>query len=285
MEVLVAWAPLLLDALSFVLVLALVALGLVVIFGLLGVINLAHGELLMLGGYTVVVAMGWGAPFWLAVAIAPLVAGVVGAVVELVLIRRLAARPLDTILATWGLAIVLQQAVTLAFGPRSRSVVAPTDTSALVAGISYPAYRLQLMAVAAVVLVGTMTWLARSGAGLRARAAIADPAMAAALGVNVGLVRLQCFALGAALAGLAGALLAPIVSVDPHMGFGFLVPAFLAILVGGSATVAGVLGGAGVIGGADSLLGHWVSPVLAQIVVFVVAILAIRLRSGRTTRF
>ena len=275
------WAPLLLDALSFVLVLALVALGLVVIFGLMGVINLAHGELFMLGGYTVVLAVGWGVPFWLAVVLAPIAVGAVGWLVEVLLIRRLAARPLDTILATWGLAIVLQQAAVLAFGPGSRSVARPTDATVTFAGISYPAYRLELMAIAALVLVATMALFARTHVGLRARAAIADPDMAAALGVNVRRVRAQSFVLGAALAGLAGALVAPIISVDPHMGFGFLVPAFLSILVGGGVSLGGVLGGAAIIGGADSLLGHWMSPVVSQIVVFLIAIVAIRLRAAR----
>lgn len=273
-----AWAPLLLDALSFVLLLALVALGLVVIFGLLGVINLAHGELFMLGAYAVALAVGWGTPFWLAVPVAALFVGAIGWVISAVLIERLAARPLDTILATWGLAIALRQGVVLAFGPQSRSLDAPTGADVVLGAITYPAYRLQLMALAAAVLVATLLLFARTRFGLTARAAMARPDMAAALGIDVRRVWRRTFVLGAALAGLAGALIAPLISVDPYMGLGFLVPAFLAILVGGSASLGGVLVGTGIVGGADSLLGHWLSPLAAQIVVFVIAVLAIRVR-------
>lgn len=273
-----------LDALSSALILALVALGLVIVFGMMGIINMAHGEMLMLGAYTVAIASSWGAPFWLAAAVAPIAVGVLGIVIEFVLIRRLPARPLDTILATWGLAIVLRQGVVLSFGPRSLNVDAPTSADVAFAGITYPAYRLLLMVVAIVALSSTLLLFARTGRGLVARAAMARPDMAAALGIDVRRVRRWTFALGAALAGLAGALLAPLISIDPYMGTGFLVPAFLAAVVGGGTSLSAVLVGAGVIGGADSLLGHWMSPVLSQMVVFLLAVLVIRRRPGGLVR-
>lgn len=276
----VAVLPILLDALSFVLILVLVASGLVIVFGMMGIINLAHGELFMLGAFTVVVLQGAGAPFWLAAALAPVAVGAAGLAIEFLLIRHMVGRPLDTILATWGLSIALKQLVVLTFGPGSHSVPVPLDLTLTVGAFSYPAYRLVVMAVAVAVITLALILFSRTRFGLLARAVIARPATAATQGVDTGRVNRASFAIGAALAGLAGALVAPLISVDPQMGLGFLVPAFLAILVGGAGSMGGVLAGGGLVGGLDSILSVWVSPVLAQITVFALAVVVIRLRPG-----
>jgi urea transport system permease protein len=275
---------LVLDVSSYVLVLGLVAVGLAVIFSLLQVLNLAHGEFLMLGAYTVLLATKAGLSFWAAVTLAPLVLMVLGAMVEFLLIRRIAGRPLDSILATWGLAILLRQAVVLQFGPASQNVDAPTSAFVGIGDVAYPQYRLMVMAIAAGVLLAVGLLFSATRFGLHARAAIARPDIAAALGINVRQVAARCFVLGAGLAGLAGALLAPLISVDPNMGLGYLVPAFLAMLVGGGGSLFGVVAGAAVIGGADSLLGLYLSSVWAQIAVFVGAILLIRWRPAGLLR-
>ena len=272
--------PLVLDALSFVLILVLVASGLVIVFGMMGIINLAHGELFLLGAYTVVVAQGLGVPFWLAALLAPVVVGVIGLAIEFLVIRFIVHRPLDTILATWGLSIAIKQLVVLGFGPGSHSVALPLAGAVTVGAFTYPAYRIVLMVVAAAVIAGTGFVLVRTRVGLLARAVIARPGTAASLGINTGAVNRTSFAIGAGLAGLAGALVAPLISVDPQMGLGFLVPAFLAILVGGASSMTGLLAGSGLVGGLDSFLGGWISPVWAQITVFVMAILVIRMRPG-----
>ena len=272
--------PLVLDALSFVLILVLVASGLVIVFGMMGIINLAHGELFLLGAYTVVVAEGLGVPFWLAALLAPVVVGVIGLAIEFLVIRFIVHRPLDTILATWGLSIAIKQLVVLGFGPGSYSVALPLAGTVTVGAFTYPAYRIVLMVVAAAVIAGTGFVLVRTRFGLLARAVTARPRTAASLGINTGAVNRTSFAIGAGLAGLAGALVAPLISVDPQMGLGFLVPAFLAILVGGASSMTGLLAGSGLVGGLDSFLGGWISPVLAQITVFVMAILVIRMRPG-----
>ena len=272
--------PLVLDALSFVLILVLVASGLVIVFGMMGIINLAHGELFLLGAYTVVVAQGLGVPFWLAALLAPVVVGVMGLAIEFLVIRFIVHRPLDTILATWGLSIAIKQLVVLGFGPGSHSVALPLAGAVTVGAFTYPAYRIVLMVVAAAVIAGTGFVLVRTRFGLLARAVIARPGTAASLGINTGAVNRTSFAIGAGLAGLAGALVAPLISVDPQMGLGFLVPAFLAILVGGASSMTGLLAGSGLVGGLDSFLGGWISPVWAQITVFVMAILVIRMRPG-----
>lgn len=210
---------LVLDASNFVLVIMLLAMGLVIIFGLMNVINMAHGELFLLGAYTLVLVERLGGGFWLGLLLAPLAVGLVGLLLEELVVRHVYHRFLDAILATWGLSIAIKQAVVIGFGPASQTVASPIDASVTILGAPYPAYRLFIMAVA----------------------------------------------------------LAPIMSVDPQMGLGFLIPAFLSILVGGAGHLAGPLAGAAVIGGTDTLAANLWSPVVAQIVVFTMAIVVIRL--------
>lgn len=271
-------AVILLNMLSFVLILILVSLGLVVVFGMMRVINMAHGELFMLGAYTVVALQAGNVPYWIAVLAAPLIVGVIGLVIESLLVRHVYRRTLDTILATWGLSIALKQGVALAFGPGSHSVIAPMDAVIVVGDATYPVFRLVLMAIA-LVIVGMTFWVFfRTEFGLAARAVIARPEMAATLGIDTRLFYRAGFVIGTAIAALAGALVAPLISVDPQMGLGYLIPAFISIMVGGAGVLAGVLVGAGIVGGTGNLLTIWLSPVVAQIAVFALAIVIIRLR-------
>jgi len=267
-----------LNMLSFVLILTLVALGLVVVFGLMGVINMAHGELFMLGAFAVVAADRAGFGFWAGAALAPLVAGLAGLAIEGLLVRHVYRRPLDAILATWGLSLALKQAVVLGFGAQSHSVAAPLRASVDFGFFEYPLYRLLVMTAAAL-LAGLVFWLfLRTDFGLAARAVMARPDTAASLGIDARRMHRWCFALGAAVAGLAGALVAPLISVDPQMGLAWLVPGFLSIMVGGAGALQGVLLGGGIVGGAGNLAALWLSPVAAQVVVFALAVAVIRLR-------
>ena len=271
-------AIVLLNMLSYVLILVLVALGLVVVFGMMGVINMAHGELFMLGAFAVVAAERAGLGFWAGAALAPLVAGGAGLAIEGLLVRHIYRRPLDAILATWGLSIALKQAVVLGFGAQAHSVVAPLEASVDFGAFAYPLYRLLVMAAAAA-LAGLVFWVfLRTDFGLAARAVMARPATAATLGLDPRRLHRSTFALGAALAGLAGALVAPLISVDPQMGLGWLIPGFLSIMVGGAGALHGVLLGGGIVGGAGNLAALWLSPVAAQVVVFALAVAVIRLR-------
>lgn len=267
----------LLDASNYVLILMLVALGLAIVFGLMNVINMAHGEFMMLGAYVVLACHQAGLPTVAGLAVAPLVVGLLGLAVEQLLIRRVYARLLDTILATWGLSLILKQSIVMAFGPGSYSVPNPLPMSVSVLGVPYPAYRLFIMAVALVALGATFWLFFRTEWGLTARSVIANRSMAACLGIDTRRLDRLTFACGAALAGLAGAVITPIVSLDPHMGTGFLVPAFLSILVGGLGSVAAPLAGATAVGVTDNLVSTFYSPVWAQGVVFTTAILLIRM--------
>ncbi len=266
-----------LDASNFILAIILVAMGLVIIFGLMNVINMAHGELFLLGAYTVVMVERLGGSFWLGLALAPLAVGLVGLIVEELVVRHVYHRFLDTILATWGLSIAIKQAVVVVFGPASHTVSSPIAASIEIFGAPYPVYRLFIMAVALLVIAITFWLFFRTSFGLAARGVIANRDMAACLGINTRRLDRATFAYGAALAGLAGAVMSPIMSVDPQMGLGFLIPAFLSILVGGAGHLAGPLLGAAAIGGTDTIAANLWSPVVAQIVVFTMAIVVIRL--------
>ncbi|WP_373088519.1 branched-chain amino acid ABC transporter permease [Sneathiella sp.] len=270
--------PVTLDATSYILILVLVALGLMIVFGMMGVINMAHGELFMIGAYVMVTTQTAGLPFVAGIVLAPIIVGLLGLIIEMALIRHIYHRPLDTILATWGLSIALKQIIVLVFGPESHSVIIPVEGSITIGGFSYPLYRLLLMGVSAGLIAGTYWIFMKTGFGLMARAVIARPGTAATLGINTRRMYRWSFVIGTALAGLAGALVAPLISVDPQMGLGYLVPGFLSILVGGAGPLAGVLVGGAVIGGVNNLLAVWISPVAALITVYIIAILIIRLK-------
>jgi branched-chain amino acid transport system permease protein/urea transport system permease protein len=266
-----------LDALSFMLALLLVALGLIIIFGLMNVINMAHGEFFLLGAYTVVLIQNAGGGFWLGLLAAPLALAVIGLVLEELVVRHVYHRFIDTILATWGLSLALKQAVIVTFGPTAQQVHNPLPGQVLILGAIYPSYRLFVMAVAIAVAAGTFFLFYRTRLGLAARGVIANRAMAASLGIDTRAMDRATFALGAALAGLAGAVMAPLMSVDPQMGVGFLVPAFLSILVGGAGSLPGALLGTSVIAGSSTVVASLWTQVTAQIAVFSLAIVIIRI--------
>jgi len=267
-----------LNGLSLSGILILVALGLWFIFGVLGVINLAHGELFMLGAYSVVVVYGLTGSVWLGMILAPLVIGALGIVIEVSVIKRLYERPFDTLLATWALSIIAREGVTLITGGAFQGVPAPISGTLDLAGAGYPLYRLVLLGFGVASLVAAGALLYRTRFGVRARAVIANREIAGALGINVQLTDSVIFGLGAALAGLAGALMSPLVTIAPSMGLPFVALSFLVVILGGLRSVWGLALGAVIMGGGQALIGFFTSPVIAQIVVFAIAILVLRFR-------
>ena len=207
----------------------------------------------------------------------------IGLIIEELVIRRIYHRFLDTILATWGISLALKQLVIVLFGPGSQQAVAPFTEPIAMFGITYSSYRLFVMGMAIMIAAITFLILFRTRWGLTARGVIANRQMASCLGVNTRRVDRVTFAFGSGLAGLAGAIMAPLMSVDPQMGVGFLVPAFLSVLVGGTASPLGALWGAGIIGGSNSVVAAIWTPVIAQIVVFSLAIVVIRLMPNGVT--
>ena len=268
--------PIALDALNYTSVLLLVSLGLIVVFGLMQVINLAHGEFFLIGAYSVLVAQGFGLPFWMVVPLAFLVASLVGLCVDACILRFIYHRPIDTILATWGLSLAIKQLIIIVFGPGALQVTAPITEPVEILGVTYSSYRLVIMAIAVLVTIATLSLLYFTRLGLAARAAMANRQMAQCLGINTRRLDRTTFSLGAGLAGLAGAVMAPLMSVDPQMGLSFLIPAFLTVLVGGAGSPLGALYGSAVIGTSNTLIATWWTPVIAQITVFTLAIVIIR---------
>jgi len=222
----------------------LAALGLALSFGLMRVINMAHGEILMLGSYLAYLTMLF-VPGPLGILIAMVVAfigaGAFGAVLETTLVSRLTARPLDTLLATWGVSLIMQQAARDLFGATGVSVQAPAwlDSGITMGGLQLPSTRLFILVVAALVLGGMAAILRFTRIGLLVRAVNQDRPTAAAMGVNVRLVDCFIFALGAAVAGLGGVVLALLGPVTPNVGQSYIVTAFLVVILGGLGSMLG----------------------------------------------
>lgn len=267
-----------LNGLSLASILIMVAMGLAVIFGLLRVINLAHGDFFMAGMYSVVAVQAAVHSFWLGVLAAVVVVGAIGLLVERGVIRWLRDRPLDTLLATWGVGIVIREVVKLIFGGGFRQVSNPLPGEISLGGVGYPAYRLLLIGVTALLLLAVAGWLYRSRAGLRLRAMLEDPGTAGAFGIDQQRMTTVAFVVGAAMAGLAGALMAPLVTVSPEVGLIFLARAFLVVVVGGMGTIAGLLGGGVLIGGGGAVSGFFLSPTNAEAIILLIAIVILRLR-------
>lgn len=235
-------------------VMALVVLGLGIVFGMLGIMNMAHGEFVMLGAYSAVAVQQAGLPLPLALPLAVVVCGLTGWAAERLLIRPLRERPFDTLLATWGLGILLRKAVEAIYGRGYQSIEHGLTGTSRVLGADYPSYRLFLMALIAMLLAALVLWYRRSPAGARVRAMVANPGLAAALGLDVGAMARNAFVLGVVLAGLAGVLLAPLVRIEPNMGLDYLLGSFFVLVVGGLGSLGGLFAGTGVVGGTQVLV-------------------------------
>jgi urea ABC transporter permease protein UrtB len=266
------------NALTLISILMLVALGLAVIYGLLGVINMAHGEFVALGAYCLAFVHMIGISFWWALLIAPLVGYALGALIEWGLVRHLKRDAVATILATWGLSLILRQLIQIAFGAAPKPVASPFDGAISIFGATYPVYRLFLVSMAGLVLSLCIAFFYRTALGLDMRAIMQNRMMAESLGVDVRRVSLHAFGLGAALAALAGVLLAPLTAVIPQMGINYLARSFLVVIVGGSGSVAGVAAGSSLIGGLETLLTSQLPPSIAQASVLIFAVILLRYR-------
>jgi len=277
------------DGLSVASILMLAALGLALSFGLMRIINMAHGELIMTGGYLMFVAQHHlpGPSLALGLALAFAGSAALGAVLELALIRRLYGRPLDTLLATWGVSLMLQQAARDLFDPTGVEVTAPAwlsgslafDTGPL-AGLALAHVRLFIIALAIAVLCGMALVFGRTRAGLHIRAVNQNRAMASALGVHSRRVDLLVFALGSGIAGLAGGALALIAPVTSTVGQSYIVDAFLVVILGGMGTLRGTAIAALLIGTLSAVAETFTSISAAKValLLFVIAFLQLRPR-------
>lgn len=267
------------DVISSTLVLALVSLGLAIVFGLVRVINMGHGAMLALGAYFTWAMVGAGVPFVLAVAGATIGVAIVGLVFEALVIRHFYEHPFETLLISWGFYIVVTELIKIVWGSTLKNIPNPMPGTFSIGGAGIGRYELTVCVFTIVVLAGLGLLLYRTSAGLRIRAMIQNREMALMLGVNATRMYRAVFVAGAAVAGLAGALIAPMFSIDPDMGTLWLVRAFFVVTVGGlGAIVGGTLVGSTLIGGATSLFALFTQQVFAQTVVFALAVVALRFR-------
>jgi branched-chain amino acid transport system permease protein len=275
-----------LQILSGVATLVLISLGLAVVFGMMRVINLAHGEFLMLGGYCAVLAHGAGFGVWVSILLVPPVCvGLFGLVVERLLMRRLYGHMIDTMLATWGLSLFLIGGVNMVFGNSVTGFSAPLG-NVTIGRFHNASYDLFL--IAAAVLLSTALWvvLRFTAAGLIARGTMQNPEMAASLGVARERVYALTFAAGAALSGLAGGLIAPLSGVVPTIGTAYIAKAFITVITGGAAMVTGTVTASALLGTISTAATFLTTPVLGEVALLAFAILLLRLLPrGITGRF
>ena len=260
-------------------ILALVASGLTLIFGILDVVNFAHGELFMFGAYIGFVIVAATGSFWLGLIAATLIVGLIGALIQVATLRPLIGRdPLNTILATFGVSLVLQNYALWQFGPTARRIPAPLSNSFTLFYLEYPWYRIFIAAFAGVIIGAFYLFLKYGKFGVWIRATSQDRIMAQAMGIPVPLVYTGVFAIGAAMAAASGVLFSPLVGVSHTMGLDWVLKAFIVVVVGGMGNLGGSILAAIFISLLEAYATIWVNPSQAVIVSFVVLILTLLFR-------
>jgi branched-chain amino acid transport system permease protein len=275
-----------LEILYMIAFLALTSAGLAVVFGMMRVINLAHGEFVMLGGYTTIACYNNGINIYFAMlVVAPVVVGLVGLIVERTIIRFLYGRMIDTMLATWGLSLLLIGLVTLIFGNTAVSVPAPVSGYQL-GDYQMGGYNLFIILITVALVLVMWAVLRFTRAGLIARGAMQGPDVVSALGYDPRKIYMYTFTAGAALSGLAGGVLAPLTGLLPSSGGAYIAKAFITVITGGAAVVSGTLSSAVIFGTVNQLVSFAAHPVIGELAMLALAIILLRLMpKGITGRF
>lgn len=274
-------APQMINGLSIGVAVVLMALGLTIIFGLLDVINMAHGEFYAIGAYLAVALLGLGLSFWWALALTPIVMAVLGYVTERGLIQRVfhsKDRHTLTLLLTFGVAIVLEDVLKIVFGANPLRIDTPIQGATELVGLFFPNYRLFVMAVGGLLIAAVWLLVFRTSLGAIVRAAAFDRYMSASLGVPVSRVYAATFAFGVALAGVAGVLLAPIYSVFPTMGRDFVLIAFSVVIIGGMGSIKGAVLAGLLLTQIQSISSLFISPVWNDPLLFGIMVLVLMWR-------
>jgi branched-chain amino acid transport system permease protein len=263
---------------SFGAIVVLVVLGLGIIASMMGIFNFAQGEFVLLGAYVTYIVHTAGAPVWLGMVAAPFVVGAFGFVLEKLIVRRFYAAPIVAMLGTYALGLIIREIVRGLIGGLYLSVPEPVGGSVSLGSMHFSTWRLVIIVITALIMAGSYLLLARTAFGLRIRASLENPALARASGISTNAIYGATFAFGAALAGLAGALIVPVFTLFADLGIRFLIQGFVAVMVGGIGSFAGPVAGAGVIGTLSAALPWVISPVIADVAVFVLAIIFIKFR-------
>lgn len=257
--------------------LALVSVGLAVIFGMMRVINLAHGEFIMLGGFATIFAVKAGVNIWIAMlVVAPIAVGILGIIVERLIIRRLYGRMVDTMLASWGLSLLLIGLATTFFGNRVVGIANPVG-SFQVGRYNVGGYDFVILGIVSALFVGGYLLLKFTSLGLIARATMQNREMASSLGIEPSRVYAITFAGGSALSGLAGGLLAPVSGVLPTMGVAYVAKAFITVITGGASVIAGTAASSFLLGAINTTSTYLTTPVIGDVALLVAATVFLRL--------
>ena len=266
------------EIISFGAIVVLIVLGLGIIASMMGIFNFAQGEFVLLGAYITYVVYSAGAPVWLGMAVAPFAVGALGFVLERLVVRRFYAAPIVAMLGTYALGLIIREIVRGLIGGLYISIPEPIGGSVGLGAMQFSSWRLVIILITGLVMVASYLMLSRTAFGLRIRASLENPALARASGISTNAIYGVTFAFGAALAGLAGALIVPVFSLFADLGLRFLIQGFVAVMVGGVGSFAGPVAGAGVIGTLAAALPWVIPPVIADVLVFVLAIVFIKFR-------
>lgn len=266
--------------------LVLISAGLAIIFGMMRVINLAHGEFMVLGGYATIVLVEAGVNIFFAMlVVAPLVVGVIGLVIERIVIRHLYGQLIATMLATWGISLLIIGLITMVFGNTITGVSTPI-TAFSIGEFRVNGYNFFITLVAAALVIGIYVLFKTTRIGLVVRGTMQQPEIAAALGYSPDRIYMLTFFIGSALSGLAGAVLAPLVGLVPTAGGAYIAKAFITVIVGGPSVIVGMLSSATLFGTINQFFTFLVSPVVGEVALLVAAVILLRLMPrGITGRF
>jgi len=266
------------DVLAFISAMVLIVLGLGVIASMMGIFNFAHGEFVLLGAYTVYLFESSGLSAWAGIIAAPVVLALIGLLLERLVIRRFYAAPIIAMLGTYAIGLVIREIVRGLLGGHYKSISEPLAGVFTVFGVDVSAWRTVIVLTTVAIVAGTWLFLARTSIGLQVRGSLENPSLARACGISTTTLYAFTFAFGAALAGLAGALIVPLYQLSADIGTRFLVQAFLSVMLGGVGTFEGPVLGAAAVGGMAAGLPWLVIPVLADPLVFVIALIIVKLR-------
>lgn len=282
-----AGVKLVFDILAFSSIMVLVVAGLAVIASLMGIFNLGHGEFVLLGAYTVYVFRELGLPEWMGILMAPFFLAALGLVLEALVIRRLYVAPIIAMLATYAIGLIIREIVRGLIGGQYYAIDEPISGAFEIGGVSLPIWRAVIIVVTVTVMTACYLFLTRTTFGLQIRGSLENPALARASGVSTTKLYAFTFAFGAALAGLAGAMMVPLFSLSADLGVRFLVQAFLSVMLGGVGTFEGPVVGSAILGAMVPgfqwlreipFVVDYVSPVFAEVLVFVTALTIVKLR-------
>lgn len=269
-------SQILFEIVSYSAVMLLIVVGLAIVVNMMGIFNFAHGEFVLTGAYVHWVMVGQGISPVLAILAAPVAVGLLGAGLEMTVVRWFYRAPVAAMFGTYAVGQIVREAIRWATGGVYHSVPEPLTGTVALLGASMPVWRLVIIACAVSMVVASLLVLNRTHVGLRARAALENPLLARASGMSTSRIYTATFALSAALAGLAGALIVPIYSLSGDLGLRFLIQSFLAVLLGGADLIAGAMAGAGVVGALNTTMPWVVSPAFAEILLVVIALTIIR---------